>query len=141
MKSVIRLALVDPNDVSRNALKTLLLAKSPDLCTSCHKPLKERIATEKAHPPVDDCLTCHAPHHSAQPKLATQPLGELCGNCHDAKEKGFQKAHLAIEPAAIDCMSCHDPHASKDPKFFKAKVHAPFAARECEACHVTEKKK
>ena len=33
------------------------------------------------------------------------------------------------------CASCHDPHASKDPKLFKPVGHAPFMARQCEACH------
>jgi len=41
----------------------------------------------------------------------------------------------------VACMSCHDPHASKDPKFFKSNVHPPFDARDCETCHLTEKKK
>ncbi len=41
----------------------------------------------------------------------------------------------------MDCVSCHDPHYSKDPKFFKARQHAPFAGRQCDACHAVPKKK
>ena len=69
-----------------------------------------------------------------------QPIAELCGQCHDTKEAAFGKAHIGIDPKAIQCMSCHDPHASKDPKFFKASVHPPFAARDCDTCHVAPKK-
>jgi predicted CXXCH cytochrome family protein len=119
------------------ALKDLLLAPSPDQCFTCHKAVKDKIASQKPHSPVDDCLTCHSPHHSPQPKLASQPVTQLCGQCHDTKEGGFGAAHLGIATAALECMSCHDPHASKDAKLFKATMHAPFAARDCSACHVS----
>jgi hypothetical protein len=39
----------------------------------------------------------------------------------------------------MNCRNCHDPHASKDPKFFKSVVHAPFAGRSCEECHIITK--
>jgi predicted CXXCH cytochrome family protein len=122
-------------------MKTLLLAASPDLCLSCHKQLKDKLTSEKAHQPADDCLTCHKPHASTEARLVTQPVNDLCGQCHDAKAKEFGVAHLSIDPARINCISCHNPHASKDPKFLKANLHAPFAARECDACHLAEKKK
>jgi predicted CXXCH cytochrome family protein len=85
-------------------------------------------------------MTCHRPHHSANARLAVEPTTDLCSQCHDLKEKAFAAAHLAIEAKAIDCMSCHNPHASKDPKMMKAKVHAPFGSRKCDACHVVEKR-
>ena len=49
------------------------------------------------------------------------------------------EAHLGLDAGVIHCMSCHDPHASKDPKFFKAQIHPPFAARDCDSCHVVSK--
>jgi predicted CXXCH cytochrome family protein len=64
------------------------------------------------------------------------PLSELCGQCHDASDKGFSTAHLGIDAKAVHCVSCHDPHASKDAKLFKATQHPPFAARQCDACHL-----
>jgi predicted CXXCH cytochrome family protein len=103
--------------------------------------MKERLAAEKNHQPVEDCATCHRPHHAGQPDLLVEPLGALCAQCHDAKEKGFVTAHLGIDAGAMACVSCHDPHASKDPKLFRARVHKPFAARECASCHVVETKK
>jgi predicted CXXCH cytochrome family protein len=127
------------HDPHKAKLKKLLLAGSPDLCTSCHKELKARMATDKVHSPAEDCLGCHAPHASPEPSLTLQPVTSLCAECHETKEPAFKKAHLAIDPGALHCMSCHDPHASKDPKFFKASMHPPFVARDCGTCHVEPK--
>jgi predicted CXXCH cytochrome family protein len=112
-----------------------MLAQGPDLCFTCHKPVKDRMAAGKMHPPADDCLTCHQPHTSAEPKLVGQPVRELCWQCHDAKDAAFGTAHLGIDPQTLTCMKCHDPHASKDAKLFKSVLHPPFAARQCDACH------
>jgi hypothetical protein len=54
-------------------------------------------------------------------------------------EAAFGKAHLGIDPAVMNCVKCHDPHASKDPGLFREALHAPFAARSCEECHVVER--
>jgi hypothetical protein len=70
----------------------------------------------------------------------SSPQAKLCGECHDTKAAAFSAAHLGIDPAVMDCVSCHDPHASKDPKLFKSQVHAPFAGRSCEECHVVPNK-
>jgi predicted CXXCH cytochrome family protein len=122
------------------SLKTLLLGTSPDLCLSCHKKMKDKIASETAHRPVDDCLSCHKPHGSPEARLVSQPVNELCGQCHDGGDKSFAEHHLSIDPQKMRCISCHNPHSSKDPKFFKATVHAPFAARQCDACHEADKR-
>jgi predicted CXXCH cytochrome family protein len=114
-----------------------MLASGPDLCLTCHKSLKDRFAAEKSHGPVkSDCFTCHAPHLSKQKSLAVMPVTELCNQCHDLKKASFTNGHLGIDPNAMTCLNCHDPHASKDPKFFKDKVHAPFAGRTCDECHI-----
>jgi predicted CXXCH cytochrome family protein len=121
-------------------LDKLLLAKSPDLCLTCHKDLKARISKEKAHQPaVRDCERCHKPHFSGEPALIAQTIQPLCGECHDLKGASFAKDHIYIDASVIDCRHCHDPHASKDPKFFKEVVHPPFAGRSCEDCHLVTK--
>jgi predicted CXXCH cytochrome family protein len=103
--------------------------------------LKEKMQKEKAHAPAArDCQRCHAPHASGQGTLLTQPVGSLCVECHDGKGASFARAHIGIPFTAMDCRNCHDPHASKDPKFFKEKLHAPFAGRACEECHIVEKR-
>ena len=64
--------------------------------------------------------------------LTTKEANEL----KEETDKGFTTAHLGIDPKVVRCVSCHDPHASKDAKLFKANQHAPFAARQCDACHL-----
>ena len=53
------------------------------------------------HPPVKDgmCTTCHNPHDSAEPKLLTQPVKDLCTSCH---------------PDKIDYKFAHGPAATGD---------------------------
>ena len=51
-----------------------------------------------------------------------------------------RSAHIYIDASVMNCRSCHDPHASKDPKFFKENVHAPFAGRSCDDCHIVNKR-
>jgi predicted CXXCH cytochrome family protein len=125
----------------QSKLNKLLLVQSPDLCLTCHKDLKEKMQKEKNHSPAArDCLRCHGPHFTGQDTLLLQPVQTLCGECHNVKDASFSKAHLKIDPAAMNCRSCHAPHASKDPKLFKEKIHAPFAGRSCEECHLAEKR-
>jgi predicted CXXCH cytochrome family protein len=122
------------------ALTGLMLAQSPDICTSCHQQLKKKMDDERVHSPAArDCLRCHKPHFSSEESIMTLPLEKLCGDCHDAEKDSFKKSHLGIAAAVMDCNNCHNPHASKDAKFFKQKLHAPFASRSCEPCHVVEK--
>jgi predicted CXXCH cytochrome family protein len=122
------------------ALPKLLLAKSPDLCFSCHKALKERVAAEKTHAPIEDCGTCHQPHASSEPRLGVKAMHELCNDCHDGGDAGFLDKHLGIKAADMHCMKCHEPHSSKDPGLFKPTAHAPFSSRACDSCHVVPKK-
>jgi predicted CXXCH cytochrome family protein len=118
-------------------LQGLLLAKSPDLCVTCHKDLKARMEKEKPHQPAArDCLRCHTPHMSAQESLMAQAIQPMCLECHNPQKGNFATAHLNIDASVMNCRACHDPHASKDPMFFKAGVHAPFASRACEECHI-----
>jgi predicted CXXCH cytochrome family protein len=125
----------------KSKLPKLLLAPSPDLCLSCHKPVQEQLASGTVHPPAArDCLRCHQPHQASEPALLTSAQGLLCAGCHDPKVPAFSKAHLGIDPGVMNCVSCHSPHGSKDPKLFKANVHAPFEGRSCEECHVVPAK-
>ncbi|MDR9501998.1 MAG: cytochrome c3 family protein, partial [Desulfurivibrionaceae bacterium] len=122
-------------------LNTLLLATSPDLCMGCHTALKEKMATEKVHAPAGrDCQRCHQPHSAKAPRLLSMQMQELCAECHEPGGDSFQKSHIGIEAAAMNCVQCHDPHSSKDQMFFRPVMHAPFVARSCDPCHITEDK-
>ena len=124
----------------QSALPKLVLAKTPDLCFACHKSVKELVASGKSHAPVDDCTSCHRPHWAKQPRLLVEPVATLCSGCHDVKASTFVKAHLGIDARELRCVSCHSPHASKDEKLFKKRLHPPFAARDCAACHLADKR-
>jgi predicted CXXCH cytochrome family protein len=122
-------------------LAKLLLAQAPDMCLACHKDLKERMSKETNHPPAaGDCRVCHKPHGSPQDKLLVQPVLEICSQCHDVKSDSFKRAHIYIDASVMNCRSCHDPHSSTDPKLFKSHVHAPFAGRSCDDCHIVVKR-
>ena len=117
-------------------LPKLMQAPEPDVCVACHKPLGERLKTETAHAPADDCSNCHKPHFAKQARLLDEPQQQICAQCHDVADAAFKTAHLGIDPGVMNCVTCHDPHASKDPKLFRATVHAPFAGRSCDECHI-----
>ena len=124
----------------QSKLGSLLLAQSPDLCMACHTELKQKMAEQKSHSPAErDCQRCHQPHSGSLDKLLMLPLQSLCAECHDSTAESFKTAHLSIAAEVMNCVSCHDPHASKDPKYFKPTMHAPFASRGCDACHIVEK--
>jgi len=124
----------------QSKLGSLLLAESPDLCLVCHTELQTKMNEEKSHSPAErDCQRCHQPHSASLETLLTLPLQALCGECHEPETGSFRRAHLSIAAEAMNCMGCHDPHASKDPKYFKPTMHAPFAAKSCDACHIVEK--
>jgi len=117
-----------------------MVAKSPELCLSCHKDLKEKMDKEKVHQPaLADCQKCHKPHFSSETTLLNQAIQPLCGECHDLKSAQFSKSHLSIEPSIINCRHCHDPHSSKSPKYFKSVTHPPFEGRSCDECHIVGK--
>ena len=124
------------------ALKGLLLAKNTDLCLGCHATLKAALAEGRPHSPAArDCLRCHQPHSSGENRLMVKPVRTLCADCHDPGTAAFSEAHLDIDPARIRCERCHDAHASKAPGLFKSSVHAPFAMKSCQDCHLPRVKK
>jgi predicted CXXCH cytochrome family protein len=114
-----------------------MLAKSPDLCVSCHKTIMSAGDGGRVHSPAArDCLRCHASHAAGENGLLVKPVRKLCSECHDVRTASFSEAHADIDPERMRCERCHDAHASKEPKFFKSNVHPPFAMRSCQDCHL-----
>ena len=97
-----------------------------------------------------NCVQCHNPHQSAQPKLMqtfTHPpfaSGELrhlprarqgrqgcadaeltrrplCVTCHSEQAEKIEKAKVQHPGAQGDCITCHNPHAGKTPGFIAAR--------------------
>ncbi|MFT5700101.1 MAG: putative CXXCH cytochrome family protein [Desulforhopalus sp.] len=89
----------------------LTLAKNK-ICTQCHsdktpqRALSENLwlhnTTAKG-----DCLVCHDPHQSNNPKTLRLPSGALCVSpCHEQGKFMVTPSHQTEQ----ECLSCHNPH-------------------------------
>jgi predicted CXXCH cytochrome family protein len=114
-----------------------LTKDAPALCIDCHDPKDAALAKAHQNQPIDtaDCLTCHNPHQSAQPKLMAKfthaPFaGGQCDTCHAPAKDG--KVVLMQADAKLLCITCH---ADKPEQIEKAKVQHPGAMGECTDCH------
>jgi len=122
-----------------------LKKNTPALCLDCHDPKDADLTKAHQGQPfaTADCVTCHNPHESAQPKLmqafthppfaggqcdvchapakdgkvvlAQASSKEICITCHEDKAKEIQTAKVQHPGAAGDCVDCHNPHASRQP--------------------------
>lgn len=88
------------------------------ICTQCHadkapqRALAENLwlhnTTAKG-----DCIVCHDPHQSKNPKTLRQPLARICTfPCHEQGKFMMTPAHQTKN----DCLSCHNPHMGIDKK-------------------------
>ncbi len=121
-------------------------------CAWCHAP------DDRAHFAIDNCLTCHNPHHPKDVDLAGKgELKEVCLSCHEGVvqvDEGISNAHAEFacnechqsHGDAPDCTECHEPHsdsmtvkdcqschAPHNPRAMKELAQAPAAL--CGACH------
>lgn len=125
----------------------------PEACSLCHTPEIIPGATQHAPYAQGQCLACHDPHASDEPRmLRGRRYADSCTSCHPDPT-----AHDRVHgPAAIGaCGACHQPHASTFPKLLNAEgrdlclkchvrtgleidsksaVHAP-ALGDCRLCH------
>jgi len=132
----------------------------PALCIECHD-IKDA-SLQKAHQDQpfagSNCLQCHNPHESAEPKLMQTFLHApfdskmcdschlpakdgnvvlthadsraLCVSCHDDQAKKIEAAKMQHPGAQGDCIACHNPHAGKSPGFLQ-----PDPVKACLPCH------
>jgi len=89
-------------------------------CRMCHpfeQEMKARGAT--IHEPVDEglCPQCHEPHMSDLPRFLTQPITDLCLECHDDLDSDPNGPHKNLSEAA--CISCHSAHGGENQYFLK----------------------
>jgi DmsE family decaheme c-type cytochrome len=100
-------------------------------CYNCHADKRGPMLWE--HQPVrDNCLNCHTPHGSDQPRLMKEPMNFLCSSCHSAEANqsggAFGGAHSVMTGPTGNaffnsalanqrtCLSCHSQvHGSNSP--------------------------
>ena len=108
------------------------------LCETCHDDVAETIATSAVpHPAMEamECVDCHSPHASRQPKLLRAAGGGVCLDCHEdqAGAEG-ESVHRAI--SWIGCHSCHLPHGGPNEKLLRASGNDL-----CNGCHLKNRVK
>lgn len=100
----------------------------PSACMDCHSDSFSEAQKPKAH--ASFCVECHDPHVSPRRAHLRGPLRQVCGECHDAPEKGhfgYQNHPTGLDgPSrrvprlkAFDCAACHVPHGSALPSNLK----------------------
>ncbi|MDD2852691.1 MAG: cytochrome c3 family protein [Desulfuromonadaceae bacterium] len=78
------------------------------LCFVCHTDF---IQGEFVHGPIAtaDCLACHEPHSSLNPKLLKTAPEKVCALCHTNK-RAATAMHDKFAARKLLCVDCHDPH-------------------------------
>ena len=90
-------------------------------CLQCHDPhqsAQPKLMAKILHPPFadkDGCATCHAPAKDGKVVLTQANVKDLCVTCHSDKAELIAKAKVQHPGAAGDCTDCHNPHASSVP--------------------------
>lgn len=136
-----------------------LVASAPDVCATCHTLDAELSAQHGGYDlATTDCLSCHNPHVSDNPKLVRTLIhapfddktgcdachekaadgtpelvasqSELCGMCHEDINEAAGEAHQHVPFAMEECSACHGVHASDHPGLLKAE-----GSRLCFSCH------
>ncbi len=98
-------------------------------CSMCHAP------EEETHYQVDDCLSCHNPHHPLEIDFTkTAVIKPICITCHSGE--GTQLADYPSNHSALDCKECHLEHR----QFLTClECHDPhteqMSYQDCLTCH------
>jgi DmsE family decaheme c-type cytochrome len=114
----------------------LLVAKTNDLCFSCHGEMQGEFAKPSHHRVQEGlitCADCHNVHGAAQPKQVRTGLGgdAVCFKCHRDKQGPFVFEHLPVKTEG--CSACHTPHGSSNPKLLTRSQTNTL----CTECHGT----
>ncbi|MEW6128805.1 MAG: cytochrome c3 family protein [Acidobacteriota bacterium] len=118
---------------NQDTAEVKLIAEGNELCYTCHSEQKEALANKKIkHLAAEtDCLSCHNPHASENPRLLNDKSPDLCFTCHADKQEDFSKKKFAHAPINdLGCQICHNPHAADFPTLLKTDKDAL-----CVACH------
>jgi len=106
-------------------------------CAKAAIKAKKRSFDKKySHLPFEqgECLKCHSPHSSKNPKLLTARGERLCFGCHDDKEM-FSKKNEHDPARKGNCLTCHSHHTSDYEELVEKSPE-----RICVTCHTVTKK-
>jgi len=112
-------------------------------------PLKLNPGPGHADDKTLECLTCHNPHETKQPKFLRASRDDLCGTCHVTQKQNLASGHdFSQHPQARNgrslteadtgkCGFCHDVHHATGPAaLWTATNTAPTSADDlCLQCH------
>lgn len=150
------------HDPHASDVKNELRQAIPELCFSCHKDIKEALATNPevhgAATGEGGCEACHAAHFSNLRNLEKQPQPQVCLSCHDRALKTADGRVLTDIAALLrdnpvhhgpirlgSCTACHRPHAGSHFRRliaeYPAEFYAPFKIELyglCFRCHVPD---
>ena len=91
------------------------------LCYACHADLENEIHKASVpHPALDlaECIDCHSPHASRQPRLLRSVGSGVCLTCHEDQAGGPEQiVHGAVD--WFGCQSCHLPHGGSTAKLLR----------------------
>ena len=113
----------------------LVESGSSALCFACHADLEHEVQNAPVpHAALEsaECIDCHSPHASRQPRLLRASGGGVCLTCHEDQVGGEGRiAHGAVD--WFGCQSCHLPHGGDNPKLLRG-----VGNELCLGCHLAE---
>ncbi len=107
-------------------------------CLQCHDPhqsAQPKLMAKFLHPPFADksCDMCHAPAKDGKVVLTNADTRALCVTCHSDQADKIDKAKVPHPGAQGECVACHNPHAGSSPGFLQ-----PDPVSACLACHADQ---
>lgn len=125
------LGCTDCHSVHGGHKKLLAQASQQQLCTKCHKQIRQALMKSSHHPLREEkmqCTNCHNPHGSQTARLiSANSINDKCYECHAEKRGPFLWEH---PPVRENCANCHDPHGSSHEPLLIVKK--PLL---CQRCH------
>lgn len=112
----------------------------PGVCFECHTEKKEEVENSPVpHPVAQECVICHSPHATDQPKFLKNDVFHLCAGCHenylvnhpvDKHPMRFSKLDKK-STEEISCVSCHQPHGSPNAALLRVSGGSMAVCMQC----------